>query len=75
MKPLLLTFDVEEFDWPVVDSKQLPIAEQTAITAEGLRLLLPLLAKNWACHAAVGIALDEAKRTTKPRPVRHLNGH
>ncbi len=37
-----MTFDVEEFDWRLGGGRQLPAAEQIAITAKGLRFLLPL---------------------------------
>ena len=42
MKKLLLTYDVEEFDWRLGGGRPLPAAEQIRITAEGLRKLLPL---------------------------------
>ncbi len=48
MKPLLLTFDVEEFDWLVDGARPMPPAEQIAITAEGLRLLIPILQNSRA---------------------------
>ena len=42
MKKLLLTYDVEEFDWRLGGGRLLPASEQIGITAEGLRTLLPL---------------------------------
>ena len=42
MKKLLLTYDVEEFDWRLGGGRPLPVAEQIGITAEGLRKLLPI---------------------------------
>lgn len=48
MKPLLLTFDVEEFDWVVGRSGRLPLEDQIAVTASGLREMLPLLDRHTA---------------------------
>ena len=48
MKPLLLTFDVEEFDWLIDGVRPLPPADQITITVEGLRLLIPVLQNNRA---------------------------
>ena len=42
MKKLLLTYDVEEFDWRLRGGRPLPMTEQIDITAEGLRKLLPI---------------------------------
>lgn len=42
MKTLLLTYDVEEFDWRLGGGRPLPVAEQIEITAKGLRKLLPI---------------------------------
>ena len=42
MKKLLLTYDVEEFDWRLGGGRPLPATEQIGITAEGLRKLLPI---------------------------------
>jgi hypothetical protein len=42
MKKLLLTSDVEEFDWRLGGGRPLPHAQQIGITAEGLRLILPI---------------------------------
>jgi peptidoglycan/xylan/chitin deacetylase (PgdA/CDA1 family) len=42
VKQLLVTFDVEEFDWRLGGGRPLPISEQIGITAKGLRLLLPI---------------------------------
>jgi hypothetical protein len=42
VKPLLVTYDVEEFDWRLGGGRPLPVAEQIRITAEGLRKLLPI---------------------------------
>jgi peptidoglycan/xylan/chitin deacetylase (PgdA/CDA1 family) len=42
-KPLLLTFDVEEFDWPVEFGHALDAAEQTRVTRAGLERILPRL--------------------------------
>ena len=40
MKKLLLTYDVEEFDWSLSGGRPLPVAEQIEITAKGLRKVL-----------------------------------
>jgi peptidoglycan/xylan/chitin deacetylase (PgdA/CDA1 family) len=42
VKTLLVTFDVEEFDWRLGGGRPLPAEEQIRITATGLRLLLPI---------------------------------
>ncbi len=42
MKPLLVTYDVEEFDWRLGGGRPLPVARQIGITAAGLRRLLPI---------------------------------
>lgn len=42
MKKLLLTYDVEEFDWRLGGGRPLPAAEQIEITARGLQKLLPI---------------------------------
>jgi peptidoglycan/xylan/chitin deacetylase (PgdA/CDA1 family) len=42
VKKLLLTYDVEEFDWRVGGGRPLPVNEQIGVTAEGLRNLLPI---------------------------------
>lgn len=42
MKPLLITYDVEEFDWRLGGGRRLPTAGQIGITAKGLRKLLPI---------------------------------
>jgi len=42
VKKLLLTYDVEEFDWRLGGGRPLPATEQIGITAEGLRKLLPV---------------------------------
>jgi peptidoglycan/xylan/chitin deacetylase (PgdA/CDA1 family) len=42
VKKLLLTYDVEEFDWRLGGGRPLPASEQIGITAEGLRKLLPI---------------------------------
>jgi hypothetical protein len=42
-KPLLLTFDVEEFDWPVERGQPLPLAAQLDVTTQGMQRLLPAL--------------------------------
>lgn len=41
MKKLLVTYDVEEFDWRLGGGRPLPTNEQIGITATGLRKLLP----------------------------------
>jgi hypothetical protein len=41
MKKLLVTYDVEEFDWRLGGGRPLPREQQTEITADGLRKLLP----------------------------------
>jgi peptidoglycan/xylan/chitin deacetylase (PgdA/CDA1 family) len=46
--PLLLTFDVEEFDWPVDGRHKLPLSEQIGVTAEGLGQVLSLLERRRA---------------------------
>ena len=48
MKRLLLTFDVEEFDWPVERGHALDAVVQMDVTSRGLDLVLPLLAKHRA---------------------------
>lgn len=48
MKNLLVTYDVEEFDWRVGGGRPLPAAEQIRITAEGLRKLLPIHERHQA---------------------------
>ena len=42
MKKLLLTYDVEEFDWRLGGGRPLPHDQQIGITADGLRLILPV---------------------------------
>ena len=42
MKPMLLTWDVEEFDWRLLGGRKLPPAEQIGVTAEGVRRILPI---------------------------------
>jgi hypothetical protein len=42
VKKLLLTYDVEEFDWRVGGGRPLPTNEQIGITADGLRRVLPI---------------------------------
>jgi hypothetical protein len=42
VKKLLLTYDVEEFDWRIGGGRPLPANEQIGVTAEGLRKLLPI---------------------------------
>jgi hypothetical protein len=42
VKNLLLTYDVEEFDWRLGGGRPLPQSEQIGITAEGLRKVLPI---------------------------------
>lgn len=42
MKKLLVTYDVEEFDWRLGGGRPLPAAEQIKVTAGGLRKLLPI---------------------------------
>jgi peptidoglycan/xylan/chitin deacetylase (PgdA/CDA1 family) len=46
MKPLLLTFDVEEFDLPVEWGRQLPITTQIDVTIAGLARILPILERH-----------------------------
>jgi peptidoglycan/xylan/chitin deacetylase (PgdA/CDA1 family) len=48
-KPLLLTFDVEEFDWPAELGHPLSAAEQIRWTHEGLDCILPLLERHGVC--------------------------
>ena len=43
---MLLTFDVEEFDWPVERGLPLSETEQIGVTEAGLRRLLPVLADH-----------------------------
>ncbi len=45
-KPLLLTFDVEEFDWPTELGHALSTTEQMRWTREGLGCVLPLLERH-----------------------------
>jgi len=49
MKTLLLTFDVEEFDWPLERGRELALETQLDLCEQGLQLLLPLLARHQAC--------------------------
>lgn len=42
MKNLLLTYDVEEFDWKLDGGRPLSPARQIEVTADGLRMLLPI---------------------------------
>jgi peptidoglycan/xylan/chitin deacetylase (PgdA/CDA1 family) len=42
VKKLLLTYDVEEFDWRLGGGRPLPPAEQIEITARGLHEVLPI---------------------------------
>jgi peptidoglycan/xylan/chitin deacetylase (PgdA/CDA1 family) len=42
VKDLLLTYDVEEFDWRLGGGRPLPPPEQIGITADGLRKVLPI---------------------------------
>ncbi|MDX2169312.1 MAG: polysaccharide deacetylase family protein [Deltaproteobacteria bacterium] len=46
MKPLLLTFDVEEFDLPAEWGRPLPPEAALDVTAAGLDALLPVLARH-----------------------------
>jgi peptidoglycan/xylan/chitin deacetylase (PgdA/CDA1 family) len=46
VKPLLLTYDVEEFDWRLGGGRPLPAKRQIEVTADGLRALLPLHEKH-----------------------------
>jgi len=39
---MLLTWDVEEFDWRLLGGRKLPPAEQIGVTAEGVRRILPI---------------------------------
>ena len=59
--PLLLTFDLEEFDIPLEYGQNLALSEQMAVSLEGLNKLLPILDKHhvkatffttahWALH-------------------------
>lgn len=50
MKPLLLTFDVEEFDLPVEWGRPLSPATQIDVTVRGLARILPVLQRHRA-HA------------------------
>ena len=45
-RPLLLTFDVEEFTWPLELGHSISVAEQLAVTRRGLNLVLPILARH-----------------------------
>src|SRR5262245_39602044 len=45
-KALLLTFDVEEFDWPLDFGHAFSFADQLTATYEGMQRLLPLLDKH-----------------------------
>lgn len=45
-KPLLITFDVEEFDWPVERGRTMRPATQLHVTHRGLHLVLPLLERH-----------------------------
>ncbi|MEO8601706.1 MAG: polysaccharide deacetylase family protein [bacterium] len=49
MKPLLLTFDLEEFDLGVEWGRPLAIADQIDVTARGLTRLVPLLEAHRVC--------------------------
>jgi peptidoglycan/xylan/chitin deacetylase (PgdA/CDA1 family) len=46
MKPLLLTFDVEEFDLPAELGRPLERDQEFAVTASGLAVILALLARH-----------------------------
>lgn len=48
VKPLLLTFDVEEFDWPLAFRHPISLAEQIEVTCRGLDRLLPILEEHGA---------------------------
>lgn len=45
-KALLLTFDVEELDWPVERGRRLRIESQMRATARGVRRILPVLERH-----------------------------
>ncbi|MDE7134169.1 MAG: polysaccharide deacetylase family protein, partial [Rikenellaceae bacterium] len=49
---ILLTFDIEEFDMPLEYGRQIPLEQQLQISAEGLKVLLPILDKHGA-HATM----------------------
>ena len=44
MRPLLLTFDLEEFDWPAERGRRAAPGAQVRVTTAGLRRVLPVLA-------------------------------
>lgn len=46
MKALLLTFDVEEFDWPSERGTPIDPGEQMQVTADGVQAVLPVLTRH-----------------------------
>jgi hypothetical protein len=46
VKPLLLTFDLEEFDLPVEWGRPIPLATQIDVTVRGLARILPVLDRH-----------------------------
>ncbi len=69
MKPLLLTFDVEEFDLPSLLGRPLSPRQQIQVTDEGVGLLLPLLAER-AVRATFFVTARFAR--ARPQTVRRL---
>ncbi len=66
---LLLTFDLEEFDWPAERGHPLPIAEQIQVTCDGLARILPLLR---ARGAAATFFTTACFARARPEVVRQL---
>jgi peptidoglycan/xylan/chitin deacetylase (PgdA/CDA1 family) len=71
-KPLLLTFDVEEFDWPGERGRPLRRTTQLGATTCGLRRLLPLLARR-GVRATFFVTGEYARG--EPQVVRGLVEH
>lgn len=69
MKPLLLTFDVEEFDWPLELGAAIDAERQMQVTAEGLGVLLALLRQHDA-RATFFVTAEFA--AARPRAVRAM---
>jgi hypothetical protein len=69
VKHLLVTYDVEEFDWRLGGGRRLPAAEQIRVTAEGLRELLPIHERH---HAAATFFVTGAFALAEPDLVKEM---
>jgi peptidoglycan/xylan/chitin deacetylase (PgdA/CDA1 family) len=71
LKPLLLTFDVEEFDLPLELGRGLDIETQIKVTLRGLRRILPVLRRH-AVPATFFVTGEVARR--RPETLAELLG-